>query len=170
MKNLVFINGTMGVGKTATSKHLQKLLPNCVFLDGDWCWDASPFIVTEETKNMVIENITFLLNRFLECSAYDNILFCWVMHESAICERILEGLRFHSYKLYQVSLICSPGSLRTRLENDINEGLREEEVIQRSLERLANYQDMENYKIDTSTISAEEAAKVIVKMMKECVK
>ncbi|NLL98695.1 MAG: nucleotide kinase, partial [Tepidanaerobacter sp.] len=27
MKNLIFINGTMGVGKTATSRELQKLLP-----------------------------------------------------------------------------------------------------------------------------------------------
>jgi len=32
MKNLIFINGTMGVGKTATSRELQKILPNCVFL------------------------------------------------------------------------------------------------------------------------------------------
>ncbi len=54
MKNFIVINGTMGVGKTATGKQLQKLLPNCVFLDGDWCWDASPFIVNEETKAMVL--------------------------------------------------------------------------------------------------------------------
>jgi broad-specificity NMP kinase len=50
MKNLIFINGTMGVGKTTTSLELKKILPKCVFLDGDWCWDMSPFIVTEETK------------------------------------------------------------------------------------------------------------------------
>lgn len=46
------INGTMGVGKTATSRELQKMLNNCVFLDGDWCWDMQPFIVNEETKRM----------------------------------------------------------------------------------------------------------------------
>lgn len=45
MKNLIFINGAMGVGKTATSRELQKLLPNCVFLDGDWCWDMSPLLL-----------------------------------------------------------------------------------------------------------------------------
>ncbi len=32
MKNLIFINGTMGVGKTATGRELQKLLPNVFFL------------------------------------------------------------------------------------------------------------------------------------------
>ena len=56
-KMLYLIGGTMGVGKTAVSKQLQKDLPNSVFLDGDWCWDAHPFQVTEETKAMVIDNI-----------------------------------------------------------------------------------------------------------------
>jgi len=33
-----FYKWNHGVGKTATSRELQKLLSNCVFLDGDWCW------------------------------------------------------------------------------------------------------------------------------------
>lgn len=65
MKNLILINGTMGAGKTTVSRALQKILPDAVFLDGDWCWDADPFLVTEETKRMVMENITFLLAQFL---------------------------------------------------------------------------------------------------------
>ena len=65
----------MGVGKTTTSKELQKLLPKNVLLDGDWCWNSSPFIVTEETKSMVLDNISYLLNRFIECSEYENIIF-----------------------------------------------------------------------------------------------
>ncbi len=68
------INGTMGVGKTVTSKKLQNKLPNCVFLDGDWCWDSSPFIVTEETKDMVIKNIVYLLNSFFDISQSANYL------------------------------------------------------------------------------------------------
>lgn len=47
----------MGVGKTTVSQQLKQDLPNSVFLDGDWCWDADPFQVTEETKSMVIRNI-----------------------------------------------------------------------------------------------------------------
>jgi len=41
LKRLIFINGTMGVGKTTVARTLQKKLPDCAFLDGDWCWDAS---------------------------------------------------------------------------------------------------------------------------------
>ena len=53
MKTLYIIGGTMGVGKTTVCQQLKQDLPNSVFLDGDWCWDASPFQVTDETKAMV---------------------------------------------------------------------------------------------------------------------
>jgi predicted AAA+ superfamily ATPase len=62
LKNIFFINGTMGVGKTTTSRELQRLLPKCVFLDGDWCWDMNPFIVTDETKKWLkIIYVMFLI-------------------------------------------------------------------------------------------------------------
>ena len=67
MKTLYMIGGTMGVGKTTVGQQLKRTLPNSVFLDGDWCWDASPFQVTDETKSMVIDNICYLLNNFLKC-------------------------------------------------------------------------------------------------------
>lgn len=55
MKNLFLIGGTMGIGKSTVSRCLKHRLPNGVFLDGDWCWDAEPFVVTEETKKMVMD-------------------------------------------------------------------------------------------------------------------
>jgi hypothetical protein len=81
MKNLIIVGGTMGVGKTATCRELQKILPRNVFLDGDWCWDMHPFVVTGETKAMVNSNIAHLLNGFLACSEFENVIFCWVLHE-----------------------------------------------------------------------------------------
>lgn len=89
MKKLFIIGGPMGVGKTAVCQNMKNKLDNCVFLDGDWCWDANPFQVTEETKKMVTDNICYLLNPFIHCSAYKNIVFCWVMHEQSIIDTIL---------------------------------------------------------------------------------
>ena len=77
MKQLYLIGGPMGVGKTTVCQLLKAKLPRSVFLDGDWCWDANPFQVTEETRAMVLDNICHLLNNFLRCSAYDHVLFCW---------------------------------------------------------------------------------------------
>lgn len=93
MKRLIFIGGTMGVGKTAVCRELQRTLPGNVFLDGDWCWDAAPFVVNAETKAMVLDNICYLLQNFLDCSAYENVIFCWVMHQEEIVRQILSELR-----------------------------------------------------------------------------
>lgn len=150
MKNLYIISGTMGVGKTAVCQQLKKALPNSVFLDGDWCWDASPFQVTDETKAMVLDNITYVLNHFLRCSAYDNIIFCWVMHEQAILDAILSRLETGGCRLRSVSLTASEAALRERLSRDVSSGLRTSDAIERSLTRLPMYQKLDTVKIDTT--------------------
>ncbi|HHY53341.1 MAG TPA: AAA family ATPase [Clostridiales bacterium] len=161
MKNLIVINGTMGVGKTATSRALQSLLPNCVFLDGDWCWDMSPFIVNKETKEMVLDNISHLLNNFIACSVYENIVFCWVMHEQGILDDILSRLNTQHCKVFKFSLICSEEALIARLTKDVRQGIRTKDVIERSVPRLPNYFSMDTEIMDVSEISAQKAAKII---------
>lgn len=167
MKNLIFINGTMGVGKTTISKELQKLLPNCIFLDGDWCWDMSPFIVTDETKKMVLDNISHLLNNFISCSEYKNIIFCWVMHEESIVDDVLSRLNKDDCMLHKFSIVCSEQTLISRITKDINQGIRKNDVIERSVPRLNNYFQMDTRKIDVSYISAKEAAEIIYKLIAE---
>ena len=94
----------MGIGKTTVCQHLKKELFNSVFLDGDWCWDASPFQVTDETKGVVLDNITHVLNNFIRCSAYENIIFCWVMHEQSIIDTILKKLDLSNCRVRSISL------------------------------------------------------------------
>jgi broad-specificity NMP kinase len=57
MKELIIINGTMGIGKSVTCKELNRKLDKSVWLDGDWCWMMNPFIVNDENKQMVEDNI-----------------------------------------------------------------------------------------------------------------
>ena len=89
---LVIINGTMGVGKTAVCRELNKNLHNSVWLDGDWCWMMNPFIVNDENKKMVINNITYLLRSFLTNSSLEYIIFNWVIHVEGIFNDILQPL------------------------------------------------------------------------------
>ena len=109
----------MGVGKTTVSQQLKQDLSNSVFLDGDWCWDANPFQVTEETKAMVTDNICYLLNNFLHCSAYENVIFCWVMHQQKIIDSILEKLDTNDCNVKCISLITDEFKLRKRLAEDV---------------------------------------------------
>jgi hypothetical protein len=152
----------MGVGKTATSRELQRILPNCVFLDGDWCWDMNPFKVTDETKKMVEDNIRHILNNFIKCTEFENIIFCWVMHEEHIIESILSGLNLQDTVLYKISLICSEQSLIERLSRDVDNGIRSKDVIARSVSRLKNYISMDTIKIDVSKINVIQASQEII--------
>lgn len=162
MKKLILIGGPMGVGKTAVCRELQRLLPENVFLDGDWCWDSVPFRVTEETKAMVVENIAFLLNQFLRCSAYENILFCWVLHHQRTWEDLLARLNLKGVQVVRLSLVCTPQELTRRLESDIAEGIRTPDVIPRALHRMDCCKGLEIPHLDTTRMTPHEAAERIL--------
>ena len=161
MKHLYMIGGPMGVGKTAVCQALKAQLDRSVFLDGDWCWDMHPFVVTEETKAMVVDNIVHLLSGFLCCSEIEHVIFGWVMHEQAIIDGILARLPLDGCTAHTVSLVCSEEALRARLRKDIDVGLRTQDVIGRSLSRLPMYDHLNTRKIDTTHMTIEEAAQAI---------
>lgn len=158
MKRLYLIGGTMGVGKTTVCQNLKRLLPNAVFLDGDWCWDADPFQVTDETKAMVLDNICHLLNNFIRCTAYENIIFCWVMHQQGILDSILARLDREDCEIKAISLVCTAGALSERIRQDIQAGIRQPGALARSLERLPLYDTLDTIHIDVSGLSPEETA------------
>jgi len=148
----------MGVGKTAVAQRLKARLPNSVFLDGDWCWDASPFQVTDETKDMVMGNICYLLNSFIHCSAYDNIIFCWVMHRQSIIDAILERTDAAECEVKVISLIASEKTLTDRITADVRSGVREIDVLDRSIARIPLYRTLSSIKIGTDGKTADAVA------------
>lgn len=162
MKKLIIINGVPGVGKTAVCKELYKLLIDSVWLDGDWCWMMNPFVVTEENKRMVEDNINFILRSYLNNSSYKYVIFNWVISNERIFKKILRRLDDIEFHLCKISLTCSPESLRERM---IEDG-REEEQIVNSINRLKFYDSMNTYKIDTANMSVENVVNKILEMIK----
>lgn len=158
MKNLIFINGTMGVGKSSVSRELNKILDNSVYLDGDWCWMASPFIVTQETKSMVTDNICHLLNNFISCSQYKNVIFCWVMDYESIYQSIATNLNTENCKIWRFTISCSEQTLKQRVEND---NLQEGRSFEKSAERLPRFDVMDTVKIHNDNMTARETAEHI---------
>ena len=161
-KKLYLIGGPMGVGKTTIGQFMKMQLNNCAFLDGDWCWNMDPFQVTAETKKMVIENICFLLNNFIHCPVYENIIFCWVMHEQTIVDNIISRLNTENCSIIKISLICTEKTLRERLEKDVADGVRKSDVIARGLAYLPLYSKVGSVKIDTSEKTPEEVVEEII--------
>ncbi|MEA4919829.1 MAG: AAA family ATPase [Clostridiaceae bacterium] len=166
MKKLILINGTMGAGKTTTCQELLKLLQPSVFLDGDWCWNMNPFIVNEETKQMVLKNICFMLNSFINCSEYKYIIFCWVMHQQEIIDDILKHLNLDSVETHTITLTLTEEALTKRLGEDIAQKIRQPDVLERSISRIVLYNDMDTIKVDVSNITPFQAAKKIVSHLK----
>ncbi len=167
MKNLIFINGPMGVGKTSVCTELLPLISPAAFLDGDWCWTMSPFVVNAETRAMVLDNIAHVLNGFLRCSAYRSVLFCWVMQYRSIVDDVLARLAMGGVNFTLITLTASPEVLETRIMADVARRVRSPGVLTRSLERLPLYAGMESVKIDTGALTAGEVARSIAAMIKK---
>lgn len=166
MKTLYLVSGTMGVGKTTACQELKKLLPHSVFLDGDWCWDADPFVVTEETMAMVRQNICFLLNQFLRCSVYENVIFCWVMHQQEIIDSLLAEIDRSRCAVRVISLVCTEDTLRQRLGGDVAAGRRTADVIERSVARLPLYSALHTLRVPTDGKSPREVAESLAALGK----
>ena len=166
MKRLIMINGAMGVGKSAVSRQVQRLLPACALLDGDWCWNVHPFSVTEESKRRVIDHIVTILHGYLACADVQNVVFCWVMQRREIAESILARLPLGNASVARFTLTASPETVAARLRGDVAAGLRDEDVIARALAYLPFYaQDMGSVKLATDGMSAEETAREIARIV-----
>lgn len=161
MKTLYLVGGPMGVGKTAVCQRLKRDLPNSVFLDGDWCWNADPFQVTAETRAMALDNIRHLLGNFLRCTAYENVIFCWVMDRQDILDGVLAGLDTSGCRVVPVSLTASEEALTARIRADAAAGRRGPDAVERSLARLPLYRDLNTVKIDTTSKSIPEICREI---------
>ncbi len=164
MKKLYLIGGPMGAGKSAVGRELNRLANKSVWLDGDDLWRMSPFTVSDSTKLMVMANIRAVINNFLVCPDIDCVIFTWVMHEQEIIDDILLGLALDGVEVRAVSLILSEESLKSRLEKDIAAGIRQPDIVERSLGYLKKYDLLDTEKLDVSGISPEEAAKRILEL------
>lgn len=157
MKTLWLIGGPMGIGKTTVGQALKKKLNRAVFLDGDWCWDADPFVVNEETKTMVMQNIAFLLAQFLRCAEYENVVFSWVMDEQEIIDSIVDAVPLkEGVCIVSFSLVGSEKCLTKRLEKDVANGIRRPDIVARSVARLPKYDRVHTICVDTSNQSVDE--------------
>lgn len=142
----------MGIGKSTICNQLNQDLDHSVFLDGDWCWNMDPFIVNQDTKNMVLDNITHCLNNFIHTPGIENIIFCWVMHKQDIIDQIIQKLDTEGVDIHLISLICEKEELIKRMLID----RRDNQTIRKSLQYLKLYKDLDTQKIDVTTLDVQK--------------
>ena len=152
MKHVYLIGGPMGIGKSTICNQLNQDLDHSVFLDGDWCWNMDPFVVNQDTKNMVLNNITHCLNNFIHTPGIENIIFCWVMHKQDIINQIIQKLDTEGVDIHLISLICEKEELIKRMLID----RRDNQTIRKSLQYLELYKDLDTQKIDVTTLDVQK--------------
>lgn len=111
---------------------------------------------------MVLDNIAHALNNFLRCSAYDHVLFCWVLHRREIWENLLSRLDTGGCAVVKTALTCSPEDLTARVERDMAAGLRAPDALERSLAYLPLYGALGVRLLDTTALTPEETASAIL--------
>lgn len=152
MKHVYLIGGPMGIGKSTICNQLNQDLDHSIFLDGDWCWNMDPFIVNQDTKNMVLDNITHCLNNFIHTPGIENIIFCWVMHKQDIIDQIIQKLDTEGVDIHLISLICEKEELIKHMLID----RRDNQTIRKSLQYLELYKDLDTQKIDVTTLDVQK--------------
>lgn len=70
--------------------------------------------------------------------------------KQSIIDTILDALDTQNIKVIKISLLTDENSLRNRLTQDIQSGIRTVDVVERSLSRLPLYQKLDTIKIDSS--------------------
>lgn len=118
---------------------------------------SNPWIVTDETKEMAESNMRFLLGNFLKCSEYEYILFSWIFRHNEVFDLILDGLIPNGLRLFKFTLTCAPDAFLKRLQT----AGRDESKIPMCMESLQLCESTNSEKIDTTGITAKEAAEIL---------
>jgi len=108
-----------------------------------------------------------MLRGYLRSTTYQNVVFVWVMHQSAIWESILSRLQDEEYDLYRFALVSSRRTFEERFLQDVNAGIRRAEDLEGAYARMALYPEMNIPLIGTDDLGIIDAAKQILSRIED---
>ena len=161
---LIFINGAPGTGKSAVSRAVQKMLPDCALLDGDDVWNLRPFRVTEKSKELAFANMSAVLKNYLASGLARNVVFCWVMHERRIAEELLRRIG-HTGGLSLFTLTCEEEELKRRILEGERSGARRKGGLALALERARQVRENFPQAADTAGKTPQTCAREIADIL-----
>ncbi len=178
-KKLFFINGNSCVGKSTTSRVLMKKLPNCVYLDVDWCLCMDPKIDSNETSELKYNNCYYLINNYLHAPLIDNIVFCDTISSQKKINHVLSQLDLSNVDFYHIILTINEKEYIRWFKRAIKCGKKtkdwvrikdgkqiREDNLTHHLARSHKFEQLDGIKIDTSHLVVEQ----VVEKIKQCVK
>ena len=89
------------------------------------------------------------------------VVLVWLMDDSQIIQKIMDGLSALKAEVKNVTLICDRENLISRWKNDLNCEWRTDEWLNVSLKSLPGFASMDNT-IDTSGLPVEQVAELVM--------
>ncbi len=161
MKNILFLCGPNGIGKTTVSKEIVKQLPNSAYVDSDPCRIMNPFILNDDTIPTIAKNISDLLINYLKCPIVNTVVFSYGFHgrRREIFQRVISEISKTEHNFIPLLLWCSEEENINRMNLDSRSANRIQIALNES--RIA-FNDVTYPKLDITNMSVSEAAKAII--------
>lgn len=161
MKNILFLCGPNGIGKTTICKEIIKQLPNSAYVDSDPCRIMNPFILNDDTIPTIAKNISDLLINYLKCPIVNTVVFSYGFHgrRREVFQRVVSEISQTEHNFIPLLLLCSEEENINRMNFDNRSANR----IQRALnESRKAFDDVTYPKLDITNMSVSEATKAII--------
>ncbi len=161
MKNILFLCGPNGIGKTTVSKEIVKQLPNSAYVDSDPCRIMNPFILNDDTIPTIAKNISDLLINYLKCPIVNTVIFSYGFHgrRKEVFQKVMYEISKTEHNFIPLLLWCSEEENINRMNLDRRSANR----IQIALnESRISFNDVTYPKLDITNMSVSEAAKAII--------
>jgi Cdc6-like AAA superfamily ATPase len=162
MKNLLFICGPNGIGKTTICKEIIRKLSNSAYVDSDPCLLMNPFVLDDETIPTIAKNISDLIINYIDCPVIETVVFSYGFHgrRREVFEKVMQTVARKDFKFIPFLLTCSEEENIKRMNMDNRSLERKQRAIEESRKAFG---DLTYPQIDITSFSASESAEKIIK-------
>lgn len=163
MKNLLFLCGPNGIGKTTISMEIINQLPRSAYVDSDSCRVMNPFVLDDDTIPTISKNISDLIFNYWSCPLVDTVVFSYGFHgrRKEVFQTATAALSKQEHQFIPILLWCSEEENIRRMKAD----RRDQERIVRAVKESRKAFDGVTYlSLDVTELTAMEAAKTVLQM------
>ncbi|MHB0856645.1 MAG: AAA family ATPase [Anaerolineae bacterium] len=161
MKNLLFICGANGIGKTTICNALVRRQVHTAYIDSDGCRVMNPFVLNEDTIPTIRKNISDMIRNYLGCPIVRTVVFSYGLHgrRREIFDGVTKDLADMEYRFIPVLLVCDVAENIRRLSCNGRDTERISRAVQLS---RAAYSAVDYPRIDVTNLSVEDSVSRIL--------